>query len=162
MKQIANFGGSTTSGDATKETLSKVKTSRESVTSSSTLQDDNDFTFSVKANTTYAISGNLFVSAGSGGFKWLFTVPSGASGRLNVDSGTDTLSGINGIDVNITVGQSVSSAISISTPAQSGKIGGFITTSSTAGTVTFRWAQNTSNATATYIERGSTMILTEV
>jgi hypothetical protein len=39
---------------------------------------------------------------------------------------------------------------------------GFITTSSTAGTFTFQWAQNTSNATGTYIERGSTMILTEV
>ena len=38
---------------------------------------------------------------------------------------------------------------------------GYVTTT-TAGTLTFQWSQHTSNATATYIERGSTMILTEV
>lgn len=160
MKQIGNFGGSTTSGGTTKETLSKVKTSRESVTSSSTLQDDNDFTFSVKANTTYAINGKLFVSASSaGGIQWVFAVPSGASGRLNIDSGA---SAFDGFDIDITSGQSSSTNIVMTNTSQSGKLSGFVTTSSTAGTLTFQWAQHTSNATATFIERGSTMILTEV
>ena len=39
---------------------------------------------------------------------------------------------------------------------------GYITTSATAGNVTFQWAQNASFGTGTYIERGCTMILTEV
>jgi hypothetical protein len=159
MRQIGNFGGSSSTSTA-KDVLSKVKTTRESVTSSTTLQDDNDFSFSLKANTTYAISGNLFVNAPStGGFKWLFTVPSGASGRLNIDSGSSTL---DGIDIDITAGQTSASTITITSAGFSGKLSGFVTTSSTAGTLLFRWAQDTSNATATYIERGSTMILTEV
>jgi hypothetical protein len=128
MKQIANFGGSTTSGDATKEVLSKVKTSRETVTSSTTLQDDEDFTFSVKANTTYAINGNLFVSAPSAcGFKWLFTVPSGANGRINAtNNGSNYVS----IDTDIATGFSPIDGVGFTITAANGdyRLLGFITT----------------------------------
>lgn len=161
MKQIGNFGGSTTSGGTTKETISKVKTSRESVTSSTTLQDDNDFSFSVKANTTYAISGNLFVSASSScGFKWTYTVPSGANGRINAtNNGSNYVS----IDTDIATGFSPIDGVGLTTTDANGdyRLLGFITTTN-AGTLTFQWAQKQSNATAAYIERGSTMILTEV
>jgi hypothetical protein len=53
------------------------------VTSSATIQDDDDFQFAVEANKTYQISGFMAISAFAGGFKWIFTVPSGASGRIN-------------------------------------------------------------------------------
>jgi hypothetical protein len=159
MKQIANFGGSTTS--TAKETISKVKTTRETVTSSTTLQDDEDFTFSVKANTTYAINGNLFVSGSSAcGFKWLFTVPSGANGRINATSNS---SNYVSIDTDIATGFSPIDGVGLTTTAANGnyRLLGFITTT-TAGTLTFQWAQKQSSATAAYIERGSTMLLTEV
>jgi hypothetical protein len=161
MKQIGNFGGGTTSGGATKETLSKVKTSRETVTSSTTLQDDNDFTFELKANTTYAInSTGVFSAPSSGGIKWAFSAPSGSSGRLFIHS----LNASSGeyFDVDILTGAGNSAAAIGATSFFTTIMHGFITTSSTAGTFTFQWAQNTSNATGTYIERGSTMILTEV
>lgn len=157
MKQIGNFGGSS---QTVKETITKVKTSRETVTSSTTLQDDNDFSFSVKANTTYSITGVLFLSSpNSGGLKWLFTVPSGASGRINIDCGQATF---DCLDIDITTGEATSSGTAIATQNASGKLSGFVTTSSTEGTLQFQWAQNTSNVTGTYLERGSTMILTEV
>lgn len=159
MKQIANFGGSTTS--TAKETIAKVKTSRETVTSSTSLQDDNDFSFELKASTTYAINATLYISAPStGGFKFAFTVPSGSSGRMNSDSSQAALI-YPDMDISISTASS-SSAINMLSGGSSGRFFGFITTSSTAGTLLFRWAQDTSNATGTYIERGSTMILTEV
>lgn len=159
MKQIGNFGGGTTSGGATKETISKVKTSRETVTSSTTLQDDNDFSFSVKANTTYLIESNLtMVAPSSGGFKWACTVPSGASGR--VSSYLSNGSSYNTADTDITTGSGANTGTTVGNTALF-QIIGYVTTT-TAGTLNLQWSQHTSNATATYIERGSTMILTEV
>lgn len=160
MKQIGNFGGGTTSGGTTKETISKVKTSRETVTSSTTLQNDNDFSFELKANTTYAINGTNIISApSSGGIKWVFTVPSGASGRINAKG----LSNVS-IDTDITAGAGSNNSVNVNGLYGSDsdiRLVGFITTT-TAGTLTFQWSQHTSNVTGTYIERGSTMILTEV
>ncbi len=158
MRQIANFGGSSTS--TAKDVLSKVKTSRESVTSSTTLQDDNDFSFSLKANTTYAITGTLIVNApATGGFKLASNVTSGLDHQFSIsgyNNSSFTLSGdlLNGV--------STSSQIQVGAADANFKLTGFITTSSSAITLTFQWSQHTSNATATYIERGSTMILTEV
>lgn len=161
MKQIGNFGGSTTSGDATKETISKVKTSRETVTSSTTLQNDNDFSFSVKANTTYTIhSTGVFFAPSSGGIQWVFSAPSGASGRLTIRS--LNASGGEYFDADITTGAGNSAAALGATSFFTTTMSGYLTTSGTAGTLTFQWAQHTSNVTGTYIERGSTMILTEV
>ncbi len=156
MKQIANFGGSSSTSTA-KEVLSKVKTSRESVTSSTTLQDDNDFSFSLKSNTTYAINATNIVSAPStGGIKWAFTVPSGASGRINAKGLSNVTT-----DTDITVGAGSNNSVNVNGSDADIRLIGYITTTN-AGTLTFQWSQHTSNATATYIERGSTMILTEV
>jgi len=157
MKQIGNFGGGTTSGGTTKETISKVKTSRETVTSSTTLQNDDDFSFSVKANTTYALTANFVInSVTAAGMKWEFSVPSGTTGRLISNAGTVFFPN----DTDITTGANLTVGYNVTNSWTS--LAAFITTSSTAGTVTFRWSQSASNATGTYIERGSTMILTEV
>lgn len=157
MKQIGNFGGSTTSGGTTKETISKVKTSRETVTSSTTLQNDNDFSFELKANTTYAINGTNIISApSSGGIKWVFTVPSGASGRINA-KGSNNVS----TDTDITVGAGSNYSVNVNVSDADLRFIGYVTTT-TAGTLTFQWSQHTSNVTGTYIERGSTMTLIEV
>ena len=127
------------------------------MTSSTTLQDDNDFSFSLKANTTYAINATNIVSApSSGGIKWFFTLPSGASGRASAKCASGST-----VDFDISVGGSISGTISPTGSDADLRFIGYVTTT-TAGTIIFQWAQNTSNATATYIERGSTMILTEV
>ncbi|WP_276979803.1 hypothetical protein [Flavobacterium filum] len=161
MRQIGNFGGSSTSGGATKETISKIKPSRETVTSSTTLQNDNDFTFELKANTTYAInSTGIFSAPSSGGIKWAFSAPSGSSGRITIRSLNSSSNEY--FDADIITGAGNSAAAIGATSFFTTIMHGFITTGSTAGTFTFQWAQNTSNATGTYIERGSIMILTEV
>jgi len=152
-----NLSWVTPSGSTPKEVIAKVKTARETVTSSTTLQDDDHFVFAVSANKTYAIQAMLFGSSAqpSGGFKWAFTVPSGASGRASViRDGTSF-----GTDVDITVGSGVSAPFSTTSIIL---LTGYITISSTAGNVTFQWAQNASLGTGTYLERGCTMKLTEV
>lgn len=145
-----------------KTEITKYKTARESITNSTTLQDDDDFVFAVEANKTYAINGFMAISAGAvGGFKWVFSVPSGASGRINFSCGASQAA-VNVADTDITVGAGATAAIGITSTGQKVYCFGYVTISSTSGNVIFRWAQNSSNATATYIERGSVMTLTEI
>lgn len=147
-------------GTLSKETIAKVKTARETVTSSDTLQGDDDFVFTVKANTTYVVSAHIALQAANTvGLKWAYSVPSGASGRVNQDAGA---TGYPSIDTDITTGFSTTSQINSPNANHTIKIYGYITISSTAGTVTFQWAQGSSNVTGTYLERGSIMTLTEV
>lgn len=142
------------------QVIARVKTARETVTNSTTLQNDDHLTFPVEANTTYAVSGMLIVScAASAGFKWALSVPSGTTGKLTISSGSPNLQIIN---VDITTGNTTNNAVNPNTVDQCGKLGGYITTSSTAGTVVLQWSQGTSNNTGSYIEQSSTMILTEV
>lgn len=149
------------SGDdvGNKKVISRYKAARESVTSSTTLQDDDDFVFPVEANKTYIITGNLTGASAnsSGGFKWGFSLPSGATGRVNVNRAAATDFG--GADVDMVTGGGATTNINTT---QTITIRGYIIMSSIAGDITFRWAQNTSFATQTYIERGSIMILTEI
>jgi hypothetical protein len=147
---------------AIKTEITKYKTARESITSSATIQDDDDFQFAVEANKTYAINGFMAISAGAtSGFKWIFSVPSGASGRINFSTGASNASA-NVADTDITVGAGATAAINITSTGQKVYCFGYVTISSTSGNVIFRWAQNASNGTATYIERGSVMTLTEI
>lgn len=139
-----------------KEVISRGKEGTESVASSATLQDDDDFSFTLKANTKYVISGNLRISAGaSSGFKAAWSLPSGASGRFSV---IEDASGaiINNVDAATGSGQTATLAVS-----NVCVIFGYILTSSTAGNAVFRWAQNASNASATAINQCSTMNLSE-
>jgi len=142
-----------------KKVITRYKAARESVTSSTTLQDDDDFIFPVEANKTYVITANLTGSSAnvSGGFKWIFSVPSGASGRVNINRAGATDFG--GADVDMTTGGGATTNINTT---QTITVRGYIIISSTSGNVVFQWAQHSSFATQTYLERGSIMMLTEV
>lgn len=143
-----------------KKVIARYKTARETVTSSTTLQNDDHFTFPVEANKTYLITGMIAVSCpNTGGFKWAYTLPSGASGKLTIDSGSPNLHIVN---VDISTGSSTNNVIAPTTVGLPGKLSGYVTTSSNSGNVVFQWAQGTSNGTGSYIEQASTMILTEV
>lgn len=159
MRQIGNFGGSTTSGDATKETIIKYKTARQTVTSSVTHVDDNHLSAALSANKTYHFEMELFISAPtSGGFKYTVSSNQTLSGSdCNVTGATLTAMALGG---NIVGGSS--SVITITTANNSVRFNGYIVTGASAPTVTLRWAQNTSNATGTYIEVNSWMKFTEV
>jgi hypothetical protein len=143
-----------TTNSAIKSVIAKYKTASETVTNSTTLQDDDDFVFAVEANKTYQISGMWRLSANSsGGFKWGFTLPSGATGRMTIRS-TQVHS-----DTDITAGLGSTATY---TASEATLIYGYLTTSSTAGNVVFRWAQNASALAGTILFRTSIMTLTEV
>lgn len=138
-----------------KKVIAKYKTNTETVTSSTTLQDDDDFTFSLEASKNYQIMGLIKASANSlGGLKSAWTLPSGASGRYTLAFGTQQFAN----DVDCATGSGVTAQILNSSI---GVIHGYITMSSTAGNAVFRWAQNSSNGTGTTIQRTSVMTLTE-
>lgn len=159
---LVKTGTNIATNSSIKPVITKYKTARESITSSATLQDDDHFQFAVEANKTYAINGFMAISANSlGGIKWAFSVPSGASGRINFSCGASQAA-VNVADTDITVGAGATAAIGITSTGQKVYCFGYVTISSTSGNVIFRWAQNASNGTATYIERGSVMTLTEV
>ncbi len=134
------------------KSIAVYKGSNESVTSSTTLQNDDDFSFSIAASETWKGSIFLDISAGgSGGFKCDFTVPSGASGSMAMMS---SMAGVNIANVSVATGGGFTTGIT----AGRGLVLNFtITNSTNAGTVQFRFAQNASNGTATTVRGGSLM-----
>lgn len=139
-----------------KHIVNRSKKGNESVASSTTLQNDDDFSFPCEANLTYAIDGKLRIAAGaSSGFKAAFSLPSGATGRFSLVN--STAGGIIN-DADAATGGGGTTTISATSVTI---IYGYIQMGSTAGNVTFQWAQNASNVSATSINRTSKMTLGE-
>lgn len=127
----------------------------QSVTSSTTMQSDADFTFSIGANETYAFQINAVIKSDViPGFKTALNAPTGATCNLTVtnqyESNEDviTLCG----DVNF---------IPV-THSDAGEhpylIWGVVSTGGTGGTVTLRWAQRVSDPAATTIRAQSYLL----
>lgn len=139
------------------------KTATESVTSSTTLQNDNDFAFSVPTTGTYALEGYLIYDGStSADLKVAITVP--ASATLNWSPYAPT-SGVGTTDYNVQVittsggtrGVACNGATVMSCQPK-----GTILLGGSAGTVQLQWAQVASNATATRIFINSWMKLTRI
>jgi len=132
------------------KTIAIYKANNETVTSSTALQNDDDFSFSIAASEVWRGAIMLDASAGgSGGFKCDFTLPSGASGSMTLVS---SMSSVFFASTSVTSGNGFTAAIT----AGRGLVLSFsITNSTKAGTVQFRFAQNASNATSTIIRAGS-------
>jgi hypothetical protein len=161
----------------------KRKTSVESVTNSSTYQDDNDLTgFSVEANTIYEFRGILFVNTlQAAGFKFRFDFP--ASSTISVgchapagDAANSTgaydaywlatsgAGGDNSCEDSVSPTTDIftgglSQATAWTTPQM---FMGYLVVGSTAGTLKLQWAQNSSNGTATKVHGGSFMIVSRI
>lgn len=144
--------------------VAKHKTADETVTSSAVLQDDDSLSFAIGANETWTFNLFLRVFAGAGGFKYAFTIPSGASGRLDKYSNISA-TGSNAIDADITTGGGDSSSLSITGTNQWQSyqpMFGYVINGANAGTVQFQWAQNTSNGTGTVVKRGAILTARKV
>jgi len=127
----------------------KAKTADESVTSSTTLQNDDHLSFEGVAGATYQFTINAKATANaSGGFKWAFTLPASGSGRALTQ-----IAGLNDADIDVTTGSGVTGALAVSNAFL---ISGYIVFS-TAGTAQFKWAQNASFGTATTLKRGTNL-----
>ena len=139
------------------------KTADESVTSSTTLQDDNDLSVSVAANAVYELSMVLrYDGSTAGDLLWQIVGPSGSSMHMSshrltvpaVGIGDDSFSYEAG-----TAGNAGALGVGVDAVVQ---IQGIVIVAATAGTTKLQWAQNTSSATATRVRAGSFMRLTRV
>lgn len=132
------------------KSIAIYKSADESVTSSSTLQNDDDFSFAIRANEVWKGSMLMTGSAlGAGGIKGDFTIPSGASGSMTSAS---SQTGLTFANVSVATGFGLTVAM---TSGRDFAINFTITNGANAGTVQFRFAQNVSNGTATIIKGGS-------
>jgi hypothetical protein len=138
------------------------KGTAESVTSSTALQNDDTFAFSVAANASYALEGYvLFTAAAAGDLNADFTVPAGSSFEWTnfATPGTAALTSYNVVAQGASVARVIDgNDATVMTFAPRGWLG----TAGTAGTLQFRWTQGTSSATATTVRVGSWMKLTRI
>lgn len=143
-----------------------VKPSTESVTSSTVLQNDNDFSWSVLASATYVLDSYLIYDGAAdtaGGLKMQFTVPTAATffKWSNYGANSAALTSYNVVAEDAAagsprgVGTNAGTVMSLAPRAT-------LINGANAGTLQFLWAQVTSNATATRILQGSWMRLTRV
>lgn len=144
-----------------KEVITRIKTARQTVTNSTTFVADNHLTATLTANKTYLFQMELFISAPSaGGFKYFLNTTSFVYGKANAHNPILAISQNLGGAGNIT--QSTSNAISITATNNTLRMAGTITVGVNNTNLLLSWAQNTANATGTYLEENSYMKFTEV
>lgn len=151
----------------------KYKAATESVTSSTTLQDDDVFVFPVVANSAYALEGYLCFDGAQaaasptsvGGLKSAFTGPAGASMFWTNFGGATEFAGdlatYNMVAQGLTGTRNVGTQVT-ATATMTMQPKGVLVVGGTAGNLQFRWAQAASNATATRILGGSWMRLSKI
>lgn len=150
------------------------KTVDESVTSSITLQDDDELVLPLLANTDYWFECFILYGASvTSDLRLLFTIPSGTvydlvhngirSGHVTTDplpvqAGIDTVSraqftqaSSGGVPGGINATGNTNVAVC--------PVEGRVIVGNTAGSIRLQWAQNTSSATATIVKASSIMIL---
>jgi hypothetical protein len=139
------------------------KTVDESVTSSTTLQDDDDLAFTVQADETWVWEAVLYVVGSTAGdIRVAFTVPAGATLQWGAPGSAAIAATASGAaeEVNNNVVTASGTFENYGTFAGRSAIlvRGLVVVGSTAGTVQLQWTQNASNATATTVKAGSHLI----
>ena|SRR3990167_483290 len=132
-----------------------IKSADESVTSSTTLQNDDHLVLAVDVNSRYIlILDILWVGATAGDLKYAFTVPASAT-IFGFDSEQ-----AGGVAVDLTGAIAVESGHG--TAVQALRIVAVADIAGTSGNVQFQFAQNTSDATATTVKQGSRLMAHKV
>jgi hypothetical protein len=140
------------------------RTSTQSVTSSTTLVNDNQLSLAVTANAVFDVTLALLydgaVSTGvAAGIKAAFAVPAGAT---YVDFSLGLLNNSAGIGDDFTAANATGQG-SVGAGTTVGLLrSGLLTTAGTAGTLQLQWAQNVSSGTATRVFAGSKLILQRI
>lgn len=135
--------------------LDVVKSVDESVTNSTTLQDDDELLLPVEANSVYSGILYLFCTYGqdasgpppAGNLKYSLTIPSGAT--IDGANGTLTTGGTSRVDLTVNRQPTSSNTVTIIPLILR------VVTAGTAGNVQLRWAQELSIATPTVVLQGS-------
>ncbi|ALM38240.1 collagen-like protein [Streptomyces sp. FR-008] len=144
---VAGLGTDTRVPATQLPTLHAYKTADTSRTDTATAANDPHLTLAVVANARYLVEAVVGWENGGGGFRADFAVPSGATmlwvdndGFMSPTAGTDQ-------GFSVTVGTTLK---------------GMLITAGSAGSLTLRWAQNTSNAAATTLKAGCYLAATRV
>lgn len=156
--------GATLAGSATMKAYQGIggfdfvrKTSNQQVTSSTTLVNDTQLVLTLTANSIYMIDGFVAYDGAfnAGDFKADWSAPAGATIYWAVN-GPATGGGALYASNTVSIG-TVQTAGTYGTGGAQTSLNpkGLVTTAGTGGSLQFRWAQNTSNATATTVYAGS-------
>ena len=171
---VTATGNLTVSG--TGQRTPKRRTSNDTRTSTVTPTNDTQLTWTVDANAVYAIEGVLFYS-GPGDFLMGWTFPTGSAGTWNgLGNGTTVVSGTGGggtqQDISSSWGYTMRSETTdlvdnrtyggIAATSFAVHVRGTVRVGSTAGTFALKWAQGTSNATATTLYIDSRLTLEKI
>lgn len=141
-----------------------VKNSDESVTSSTTLQDDNELQIAVGANKSYAFDAVLYVDTDSTpDFKLAFVVPTAATVIWSPVWPAGATSTANMIGTNVVTGSDTPASLTIDAASEQiiVVVHGSVVTGANSGSLVLRWAQNNSSATAATVKAGSTLTVVQ-
>ena len=145
---VANFG-----------TITKRKTADESVTSSTTLQDDDHLTFAIAANEEWVAEFYADVGAAlsTTGFKVTVTAPSGATGNITAFQIGNTAGGTAFQKRTATFGTTLDFGLGMFNTDAEFHIRLWVLNGATPGNVTLQFAQSTSSGTAVTSRKGGHM-----
>lgn len=152
-------GGGGAVGDLTDYQFVR-KTGDESVTSSTALQDDDELLFAIGTSGTWIFKFHLAYSAGTtGDIKIAFNVPASATGRYMTNALVSTAASASGSFVTwTTTDLTDTGAAGFGGPGATDghmMVEVIVVSGGTGGNVVLRWAQNTSNGTATIVRANS-------
>jgi len=143
------------------EPIQVIKPADQSLTSNATLQNDNALTLPVVANATYLFRCMLDYEGGTQGssdIKWTWTLPAGATMRYWLGRTSTAGAALIG---EATGAQTLTAGSSGAGNLNGILMDGTLIMSSTAGSITLQWAQNTSSGTATIVHAQSYLWLQE-
>ncbi|MFJ4863391.1 hypothetical protein [Streptomyces sp. NPDC088748] len=136
--------------------ITAVKAANTSRTSTTTLAADPHLVLPVSANATYLLDGWIEYDGafGAGDLKADWTLPAGATIRwgLHANASGDTTQKYAS---STAAGTLTAGTYGVGSFANGARPAGYLVIGGTAGNATFRWAQNSSNATATTLYAGS-------
>lgn len=159
-----------TGGQKTLKTPEQIfarKTADESVTSSITLQDDNELSFPIRAREEWTAA--FILDAGAAlattGIQIAVTTPSGATQNIAASLDPDVLTALNTSYKRTTASgtaMNFTAATQVGTADSKICVNVWVLNGATAGDVKLQFAQSTSSATAITVRKGSSMLATRV
>ncbi len=139
----------------------KVKAADESLSSSTSLQDDDDLQFPVNNGEQWFVDVLLDLTGSTGGIKCAFSIPTGSTMALNMCSNLNS-GNTSHVHEWLRTSGTATSAITITNGVTSVNIRGVISVGANAGNIKLQWAQSTSSGTATVVKKLSMLKYTRI
>jgi len=131
-----------------------VKKANESVTNTATLQDDDELLVALTASKTYGWQLWLYATAGAGGLRTGWSLPTGATGeKSNATYSSVTIDDM----INMTTARTHATDGTVEFLPYIGRV----IMSTTAGNMQFQFAQDSGSATASTVLEGSVLVVWE-